>query len=88
MPLYEFNGFTPEFVWEYGRPMNSLKDGDNYNFPAQDKFLLLVTEGQMHDMKKVMSTYDIQKIDEINMNASPNTHRERLHRNLFLISKN
>lgn len=87
MPLYEYNGFTPEFIWEYGQPIKSLKNGENYDFPENDKFLLLVIEGQMQEMKSVLTEFNIQKIDEINMNTKPDTHRERLHRNLFLISR-
>jgi len=88
MPLYEFNGFTPELIWEYGQPIEDIKNEKSYDIPDADRFLLLVTESQTEEMKTALSEFKIEKMDEIDMNASANTHRERLYRNLFLISKN
>ncbi|MDR5590351.1 ArnT family glycosyltransferase [Christiangramia sp. SM2212] len=87
MPLREFSGFTPEFVWEYGEPIEAIKNGEDYNIPQSEKFLLLATEADTPEVKSIFSEYTIEKIDEINMNANPNNHRDRLFRNLFLISK-
>ncbi|CAL66664.1 ArnT family glycosyltransferase [Christiangramia forsetii] len=86
LPVYEFSGFTPELIWEYGRPIKDLKNENAYDIPDKERFLLLVTESQTKEMKTVLSGFKIEKIDEIDMNASLNSHRERLYRNLFLIS--
>jgi len=88
MPLYEFSGFTPELIWEYGKPIDDIKEGESYKFPKNEKFLLLVQEAHMREMKQALTDYRIEKLDEINMNLEPGKHRERLHRNLFLILKN
>jgi len=87
MPLYEFNGFTPEIIWEYGQPIKILKNGETYDLPESKDFLLLATETQTKEMKSVFSNFNIQKIDEFDMNTQPGQHRERLYRNLFLISR-
>ncbi|TBW29280.1 glycosyltransferase family 39 protein [Gramella sp. KN1008] len=88
MPLYEFHGFTPEIIWEYGKPIKVLWDGKNFAIPESAKFLLLATEGQKTEMEEVFSKFEIRKIDEIDMNPVGNTHKERLYRDLYLISKN
>jgi len=87
MPLYEFNGFTPEIIWEYGQPIKILKNGETYDLPENKDFLLLATETQTKEMKSVFSNFNIQKIDKFDMNTQPGQHRERLYRNLFLISR-
>lgn len=87
IPLYEYSGFTPEIIWEYGKPIETLKNGDNFDFPTSKKFMLLVTEAETDQMKSALSGFKIEKIDEINMNVQPGTYRDRLYRNLFLISR-
>lgn len=88
MPVYEFKGFTPEIIWEYGKPIKVLWTGKGYEIPAAGKFLLLATDKQGAELKEVFSDFQIEKIDEIDMNPVGNTHRERLYRDLYLITKN
>ena len=88
MPLYEFKGFTPEIIWEYGKPIKVLWDGEQFEMPTAHEFLLLATEGQENEMRQVFSKFRIEKIDEIDMNPVGNTHKERLYRDLYLITKN
>lgn len=87
MPVYEFRGFTPEIIWEYGEPIKVLWNGENYEMPVAEEFLLLATETQKAEMEEVFSGFAIRKIDEIDMNPVGNTHKERLYRDLYLISK-
>lgn len=87
MPVYEFGGFTPEIIWEYGKPIKVLWNGEGYDVPSAEKFLLLATKKQAAEMKEVFSGFRIQKIDEIDMNPVGNTHKERLYRDLYLIIK-
>ncbi|MCM8570013.1 glycosyltransferase family 39 protein [Gramella jeungdoensis] len=87
MPLYEFKGFTPEIIWEYGKPIKVLWNGEEFEMPASRRFLLLATEGQEKEMREVFSGSQIEKIDEIDMNPVGNTHKERLFRDLYLITK-
>ncbi len=88
MPVYEFKGFTPEIIWEYGRPIKVLWNGEGFEIPQQNKFLLLATQEETAEMKNTFSTFKVEKIDEIDMNPVGNTHKERLYRNLYLIRKN
>lgn len=85
--LYEFRDFTPELIWEYGRPIKRLWNGSQYEIPNENKFLLLATDEQVNEMNSVFSSFEITKLDEINMNPVGNKHKDRLFRNLFLIQK-
>ncbi len=87
MPVYELRGFTPEIIWEYGRPIEVLWNGENYEIPSARKFLLLATEKQGEDIPEVFAGYKTEKIDKIDMNPVGNTHKERLYRDLYLITK-
>ena len=87
MPVYEYKSFTPEMIWEYGKPIKVLWNGDTIEKPKETKFLLLSTREQNASVKKTFSTYDIQKIDEIDMNPIGNTHKARLYRDLYLLRK-
>lgn len=88
MPIYEFKGFTPEIIWEYGRPIKVLWNGEGFEIPHQNSFLLLATQEETAEMKDIFSTFKVEKIDEIDMNPVGNTHKDRLYRNLYLIRKN
>ncbi len=85
--LYEFRDFTPELIWEYGRPIQRLWNGSDYEIPKENKFLLLATDEQVNEMNSIFSSFEIRKLDEINMNPVGNKHKDRLFRNLFLIQK-
>lgn len=88
LPVFELNGFTPEIIWEYGKPIKVLKDGNTYNKPAKNQFLLLATKEKAQQIPEIFRHYKIQKIDEIDMNPVGNKHKERLFRELFLLKKN
>ncbi len=87
LPVYEFRGFTPEIIWEYGKPIPVLKEGESYRKPSVDKFLLLATEEEAPEMKQVFSDRSVEKLDEIDMNPVGNKHKDRLYRGLYLIKK-
>ncbi|MBT8295105.1 MAG: glycosyltransferase family 39 protein [Gramella sp.] len=87
LPVYEFRSFTPEIIWEYGQPVKRLWDGENYNIPVEDEFLLLNSPEDFQIMQKQFSDYQIEKLDEINMNLMPSRFRSRLYRDLYLLKK-
>lgn len=87
MPVYEYKSFAPEIIWEYGRPIKVLWNGDGFDLPSENEFLLLNTRNEADAMKETFSNYKIKKIDEIDMNPVGNTHKERLFRDLYLLKK-
>lgn len=88
MQVYEFKSFTPEIIWEYGSPIKVLWNGSGFEKPSEEKFLLLNTPSEFEAMQDEFSDHKIEKIEEIDMNPVGNTHKERLYRDLYLISKN
>lgn len=87
LKAYEFKNFTPELIWEYGKPVPRLWDGKDFQLPEANKFLLLATEEETSEMKSVFSSYRIEKLDYIDMNPVGNKHKDRLFRNIYLIQK-
>ena len=85
--VYEFKGFTPEMIWEFGQPIKVLYTGEDFKIPSQNQFLLLVTEEQNAEMLETFQNYKIEKLDQINMNPLGDRHRERLYRDLYLLRK-
>ena len=85
--VYEFRGFTPEMIWEYGQPIEILYDGENYKRPEESHFLLLATEEEKEEVIETFEGYTIEKIEEIDMNPVGNKHKERLYRDLYKIDK-
>jgi len=85
--VYEFRGFTPEMIWEYGQPIEILYDGENYKIPKESHFLLLATEAEKEEVIETFEGYTIEKIEEIDMNPVGNKHKERLYRDLYKIDK-
>ena len=88
MNVYEFKSFTPEIIWEYGTYIKVLWNGKSFDKPTEEEFLLLNTPGEFETMQNEFSDYKIEKIDEIDMNPVGNTHKNRLYRDLYLVTKN
>ena len=85
--VYEFNTFTPEIIWEYGKPIKVLTQDKKVEIPGADMFLVL-TEARLNDsLQQVFSSYKTTKIDSVNMNPVGTKHKRRLYRELFLIEK-
>jgi len=89
-PLFEFQSFTPEIIWEYGKPIPVLFDGENYNLPQKNTFYVLVNTSEETEFQNVFKEYTIQKTDSFDMNpvgVKNRSHKVRLHRNLYRVEK-
>lgn len=88
VPVYEFYNFVPELVWEYGSAIPVLHDGNNYQLPREETFLLLVRdiENQLEDAENVFTNYNLKKLDSIDVNPTEN-RRSRLKRIVFYVTK-
>ena len=87
MPVYEYRSFSPEIIWEYGQPIKTLWDGEKYNIPGHDEFLLLSTKEELDSMQYTFFYYRIEKLDEIDMNPVGGKSKPRLYRDLYLIKR-
>ena len=85
--VYEFNTFTPEIIWDYGKPITVLTQGGEVEVPRGNKFLVL-TEAHLSDsLQQVFKLYKTTKIDSVDMNPVGTKHKRRLYRELYLIEK-
>ncbi|MDT0556751.1 ArnT family glycosyltransferase [Patiriisocius hiemis] len=92
LKAYDFAGFTPELIWNYGKPIPVLNTEEGITIPTEKSFVLLVTTD---DTKRVINTfynlgYSLEKVDYIDMNPHPkesSSHKVRLYRNVFLVKR-
>jgi len=86
-PVYEFQNFTPEIIWEYGKPIPVLTQRGKVNIPSENKFLLLTETHNEDSLKQVFDNYKTVKIDSVDMNPVSTKHKRRLYRELYLVEK-
>ncbi len=90
LPVYDYSGFTPELIWDYGKPIEILTKDDVTILPEEEAFGLLVSEEQLERFAAQFNGYSIEKIMRYDMNPKgpgDRSHRSRLWRDLFLVSK-
>jgi hypothetical protein len=86
-PVYEFQNFTPEIIWEYGKPIPVLTQRGKVGIPSENKFLLLTESYHSDSLKQAFSNYRTTKIDSVDMNPVSTKHKRRLYRELYLVEK-
>lgn len=86
--IYEFGGFTPEMVWDFGKPIPGLlKDGVLIQ-PRDSVFGVIVSQDNLDRFKKQFSEAEVKLIERYDMNPQgpgQRTHRPRLWRDFFLV---
>jgi len=88
--VYDYSGFTPEMIWAYGKPIKILTKNKVTHFPEQSSFGVLVSEGQQKSFLIKFEDYSVEKITRYDMNPNApgsRSHRPRLWRDLYLVSK-
>ncbi len=86
--VYEFGGFTPEMVWDFGRPIPGLIKDGVIQRPMDSVFGVIVSQDNLNRFKKHFSDDQIELIERYDMNPQgpgQRTHRPRLWRDLFVI---
>ena len=85
--VYEFKTFTPEIIWEYGRPIPVLTQKNKAKATSSNRFLILTGAYLSDSLKQVFSNYKTTKIDSVDMNPVSTKHKRRLYRELYLLEK-
>jgi hypothetical protein len=88
--IYEFSGMTPELIWDYGEKMEMLNKDGEFITPAEDRFGVLVSEESLEHFKEVYPNFKREHIARYDMNPKgpdSRTHKTRLYRELFIVSK-
>ncbi len=90
LKVYELTYFTPEMIWEYGKPIEVLKKDESFKIPSETTFGVLVAEPDKDFFRKKFKDYSIEKVTRYDMNPNApgsRTHRDRLYRDLYLVKK-
>ncbi len=87
--VYEFKGLTPELIWDYGKPMKILTNGEEVLIPTEESFGVLVRDKYEQKFFEVFKDYSIEKLKRYDMNPrakESSQYRSRLCRNLYLVN--
>jgi 4-amino-4-deoxy-L-arabinose transferase-like glycosyltransferase len=90
LPVYEFGGFSPELIWDYGKPIKRIEHDGIVTFPLESTFGILLAEDDIPKFRKAFKDYSIEKITRYDMNPQApghRSHRNRLWRDLYLVVK-
>lgn len=87
---YEISEFVPEYIWDYGKPINFIKniETNQIEIPKEKSFGILSSLGDSNKVFKTFKNYKIKKIAVFDMNSTSkksNSYRERLVRNYYWI---
>lgn len=90
--VYGFNYVSPETIWQYGDkiPPIKLEDG-TFNFPKEHQFGMLVNGISPEDWEVLQSKYNVQEVDEFDLNAVPSDSKKyngRLNNYYYILTKN
>lgn len=84
---YSLSGIAPEILWDFGKPIPTIKDnGDQIEVPAETKFALLTDENDSVIIQTQFEKYKIEKIYKINIYSRKNK-KGRLIQDYYLVSK-
>lgn len=90
LEVYEFYEFCPEMILEFGKPIKVLTKNNNVIIPEKESFGVLVSLNQKEKFKNTFKKYSIEKIERYDMNQTEpgsRSHRPRLWRDLYLVTK-
>ncbi len=90
LKVYEFSGMTPELVWDYGEKMEMLNIEGEFKTPTENRFGVLVSEESLEHFKQVYPNFKREHIGRYDMNPKgpdSRTHKTRLYRELFIVTK-
>ncbi|HLT48834.1 MAG TPA: glycosyltransferase family 39 protein, partial [Aequorivita sp.] len=90
LKIYEFSDMTPELIWDYGEKMKILKVGENVTIPEENQFGVMVSENNHENFDNAFSNFKRERIARYDMNpkgTDSRTHKDRLYRDLFIVTK-
>lgn len=90
LPVYEYSYFTPEMIWEYGKPIRVILNFGAENLPKETSFGVLVAQDDVAKFKETFSAYTIENVMRYDMNPKApgeRSHRPRLWRDLYVVTR-
>ncbi len=89
--VYEYGNVCPEMIWAYGKPMPRIKKQDSLFIPKHGSFGVMVSKDLIPEFKETFKEYTLNKIIRYDMNPNApgsRTHRPRLWRDLYVVTRN
>lgn len=89
LPVYEYDSFTPELIWEYGEPIPILKE-DSLKTPEEKRFGLLMTPTDTTALENFKKGYAVTRrlrYDLNYVNPEKSGYKDRLIRNFYILEK-
>ena len=89
--VYELTNFTPELLWDYGDTIEVLLEDENIRIPSENRFGVLVAKEDEGKFRNAFFGYTFKKIARYDMNPKgedDRSHKTRLYRDLYLVTKN
>ncbi len=90
LPVYEYTYYTPELIWNYDNKLEVLAVDGEIQIPFEDSFGVLVDKENTELFDKTFSKYKTEKVKSYDMNPQPadsRSHKSRLARDLYLVTK-
>lgn len=87
---YEWEGFVPEIVLDYGNSIPAINENGKMNLPKQAKFGVLANKADSTFITNHLKSYSIKKIGVVDLNHSSKdqkNYNDRIQRNYYLIEK-
>lgn len=91
LKAYEFSYYSPELLWDYGATIGVLSDGENVVVPSEPRFGVLVDFENRERFFKAFENFSVEKIARYDMNPKgreARSHRSRLYRDLYVVTRN
>ncbi len=90
LEVYEYEGFCPEMIFEFGKPIKAITKNNAVIIPEKESFGVLVSLNQKEKFENTFKNYSIEKIERYDMNQGKpgsRSHRPRLWRDFYLVTK-
>ena len=87
--VYEYDAASPEFIWEYGAPIQSL-DAVNLQLPQEKSFGILVLEEDSLFIEELKVDYKVLSSERYDLNhvhPEKSGYKDRLVRDFYLLQK-
>ncbi len=88
--IYEFSDMTPELIWDYGEKMKILKVDEKVAVPEENQFGVMVSEDNLQNFEEAFPNFKRERMARYDMNpkgSDSRTHKGRLYRDLFIVTK-
>lgn len=90
--VYELTNFTPELIWDYGDTIDILlQEDEEIRIPEEERFGVLVAKEDEGKFRNTFFGFNFKRIARYDMNpkdADDRSHKTRLYRDLYLVTRN